>query len=100
MSQRFNEFAGWCRRYINVGFIVMVSVLVYIMFFSDNSVIDYNRYQAEVDDLKIKIMECNDSIEYYENLNRSLSTDPATMERIVREEYHMQRPNEDIYLVE
>lgn len=94
------EFAGWCRRYINPGFIVMAAVLVYVMFFSDNSVIDYNRYQAEADELKLRIMECNDSIDYYERLNRSLNTDPSTMERIVREEYHMQRPNEDVYIVE
>ena len=41
-----------------------------------------------------------DTLEYYNKLNHSLDTDPETMERIVRERYHMQRENEDVYIVE
>ena len=37
---------------------------------------------------------------YYLRLNRSLDTDPQSLERIVREKYHMQRPNEDVYIIE
>ena len=35
---------------------------------------------------------------YYRSLNQRLDTDPQTLERIVREQYHMQRPNEDVYV--
>jgi cell division protein FtsB len=78
----------------------MVGILTYILFFGDNSIIEYYRYQKEADNLRAQIIECNDSITYYDNLNRLLRTDPETMERIVREQYHMQRHNEDIYIVE
>ena len=30
----------------------------------------------------------------------SLNTDPSTLERIVREQYHMQRAGEDVYIIE
>ncbi len=60
----------------------------------------FRRQLQEADRLRAQIIECNDSITYYENLNRLLRTDPETMERIVREQYHMQRQNEDIYIVE
>ena len=100
MDSRLIKFARWSRRYIRLSFLLMVGILTYIMFFGDNSIIDYYRYQQEADRLRAQIIECNDSITYYENLNRLLRTDPETMERIVREQYHMQRQNEDIYIVE
>ena len=38
-------------------------------------------------------------MQYYRRLNASLDTDPETLERIVREHYHMQRVNEDVYVI-
>lgn len=100
MESKLHDIVGWSRRYIRLSFIAMVAVVAYVLFFSENSVVDYYHYQTEIDRLRAEIMEGNDSIEYYENLNRRLRTDPETMERIVREQYHMQRANEDIYVVE
>ena len=100
MNTRLISALRWSRRYIRISFVLTVGVLAYVMLFSDNSVIDNYEYQMEIDNLRTEIKECPDSIMYYENLNRRLRTDPATMERIVREQYHMQRLNEDIYLVE
>lgn len=100
MNSKISSILRWSRRYIRVGFVLTVGVLAYIMLFSDNSVIDNYKYQMEIDKLRTEIKECTDSIIYYENLNRRLRTDPATMEQIVREQYHMQRTNEDIYIVE
>ena len=100
MNTRLISVLRWSRRYIRISFVLTVGVLAYVMLFSDNSVIDTDEYQMEIDTLRTEIKECTDSIMYYENLNRRLRTDPATMERIVREQYHMQRLNEDIYLVE
>ena len=78
----------------------MVGVLAYVMFFSDNSVVDNYRYQREIDRLKDEIADNIDTLKYYQKLNELLRTDPETMERIVREQYHMQRPNEDIFLTD
>ena len=41
-----------------------------------------------------------DSLEYYRDLNRRLSTDPELMEQVVREQYNMNRPNEDVFIIE
>lgn len=37
---------------------------------------------------------------YYRRLNASLTASSEELERIVREQYHMQRPNEDVYVFE
>ena len=47
-----------------------------------------------------EIKENNDTLVLYVRLNERLASDPATLERIVREQYHMQRVNEDVYIIE
>lgn len=100
MSERLTDLWSWTRRYVNLPFVLMTGVLVYVLFFNDNSILDNYRYQKEIDRLQAEITANYDTLRYYEALNERLRTDPETMERIVREQYHMQRPNEDIFLVE
>ena len=100
MASKWNEIGNWCKRYIHVSFVLMVIVLGYVMLFSDNSVMDNYRYQKEIDRLKEEIALNTDTMEYYKQQLKLLSTEPEAMERIVREKYHMQRENEDIFLAE
>lgn len=90
----------WCRRYITLPLLGVICFLVYVLFFNENSFMDRMRYNDEIERLKAEIRVNRDTLEYYRSLNRHLNTDPATMERIVREYYHMQRPNEDVYVFE
>lgn len=96
-----NEQGGvlnWCRRYIHPGFLVTAGLVIYIMFGTQNSVLNTYSYDREIERLKTEIALRNDTVRYYENLYHNLSTDPVTMERIVREKYHMQRPGEEVYV--
>ena len=45
-----------------------------------------------------RISEYEDTLLHYQRLNAKLDTDPAELEKIVREHYHMQRPSEDVYI--
>lgn len=89
---------SWARRYIRPGFFITASMIGFVIFLSDNSLMGTYQHECEIDRLKAEIKENNDTLQYYKALNRSLETNPETMERIVRENYHMQRPNEDVYL--
>lgn len=100
MAWKWNEIGSWCKRYIRVSFVLMVLVLGYVMLFSDNSVMDNYKYQKEIDRLKDEIALNNDTLAYYQQQLNLLSTEPEAMERIVREKYHMQRVNEDIFITE
>lgn len=94
------SFIVWCKRYISVSAVVIAGALVYVLFFNDNSILNHYQYEAEIDDLKAAIKVNRDSLEFYREMNSRLDTDREAMEQIVREQYHMQRPNEDIYLVQ
>lgn len=94
------RFINWCRRYISIFFVAIVAAVAYILFFNENSVSHQAELKAEIRRLQYEIKDCNDTIERYRELNRRLQVSPEEMERIVREQYHMQRPNEDVYIME
>lgn len=96
---RHRSFFEWCKRYISLNLIGIVAALVWILFFTDNSVSVMYAYDREIDSLEQAIKICNDSADYYHQLNGKLQTEQSTMEQVVREQYHMQRPYEDVYVI-
>ncbi|MDE7388341.1 MAG: hypothetical protein K2M97_03700, partial [Muribaculaceae bacterium] len=80
--------------------LVAVAVIVYIAFFGEKSVTQRVAYQRVIDSLEVCLSRQLDSLEYYRDLNHRLTTDPALMEQVVREQYNMKRQNEDVYVVE
>ncbi|MDE5627916.1 MAG: septum formation initiator family protein, partial [Candidatus Amulumruptor sp.] len=75
-------------------------IIAFVLFFNDNSLLTTYEHEQEINRLRTEIKENRDTLRYYEALNRALDTDIETMERIVRERYHMQRPTEDVYVFE
>ena len=100
MKQSVSNIWSWCRRYISVTFIIVMAFILIVLFFNDNSIVKSIDYNRQITELKQEIKANRDTLEYYKALNHSLDTDPETMERIVREQYHMQRENEDVYIIE
>lgn len=94
------SFFRWCRRYITMMGIIVLAFVAYTMFIQDNSLFKYMSYQRTIDSLKVEIDNYTDTMNYYHQQNSQLSTDPELMERVVREQYNMNRPNEDVYIFE
>ena len=82
MTKPMKKVFMWCRRYLSVTFVKSVE------------------YTTRIKELREEIRDNEDTLLYYRRMNHALDTDPETMERIVRENYHMQRENEDVYLVD
>lgn len=100
MGNKFKNSVAWSRRYLSLTLIVVIAFVLFVLFFNENSVMKSIEYTQQINELKRQIDNNRDSFELYRSLNHSLETDPETMERIVRERYHMQRENEDVYIVE
>ncbi len=98
--QRKKGLKAWARRYLSVGLLMTLAVLAYLMFFTENSVSANYIQTMRNDSIRNEIRLERDSLNYYRQLNRLLSTDRNTLEQIVREKFHMQRANEDVYLTE
>jgi len=90
----------WARRYLAIPTVLGLAVIIYVCVFGEKSVLQRFEYQKMIDSLEICLKSQRDSLAYYKDLNRRLSTDPELMEQVVREQYNMKRPNEDVYVVE
>ena len=93
-------FLSWCKRHVTLPAIAVAAFLVYLLFFNSNSCSRLNELKGEINRLEKEISRNNDSVEHYRQLNRMLDTDPATLERIGRENYLMHAPDEDLFIVE
>lgn len=96
--ETIKNILAWCRRYVSVTLLAVIAFVLFVLFFNENSVMKNFEYKKEIDRLKAEIKINTDSMEFYRRQNLLLQTDPQTMERIVREQYHMQRPDEDVYV--
>mgnify|MGYP007025186921 FL=1 len=78
----------------------MGSVVVLLLFFNEDTSVKLNmKYQEEIKSLKRQIRECEDSAEWYRTRREALYISAEDLEHVVREQYHMQRPSEDVYLI-
>ena len=102
MNPSFNKFLKrsikWCRRYISLTLITIVAFVIFILFFNENSIMQGFEYNDKIDELKAKIQENTDTLNYYNNMLQQLNHNPEAMEKVVREHYHMQHANEDVYV--
>lgn len=97
---KVTDLIGWIRRYVSLVFIGVVAFMLFVLFFNENSVAKNLQYRRTIDSLEREIRLCSDTLEHYRRLNELLTTDPAEMERVVREQYNMNRINEDVYVFE
>lgn len=98
MKEKIKAVFDWLRRYMSVWTILCLVVAVYIIFYGDSSVFRTVEYERTLDSLNIVLQENLDSAQYYHNLNKRLIEDPKLIEKIVREEYLMKAPDEDVYI--
>lgn len=97
---KFQNMLLWIRRYISLWLVVVLAFVIYIYFYSDTSIGSRSELEHRIDSLRTEIAAYTDSAAYYRRLNISLQVDPATMERVIREHYHMKHPDEDVYIFE
>lgn len=89
---------NWLKRYVSLPMLVVLGFVVYVLFFNENSVKKNIAYAVEIRDLKTQIAQYEDTLTLYQRLNSLLDGNNDEMERIVRENYQMQRPSEDVYI--
>ena len=100
MSDGRRQYGSWFGRYIGWPTAVALCVILYVAFFGENSITRRMEYERTIDSLSVCLARQQDSLRYYKDMNSRLSRDPVLMEKVVREQYNMNRPNEDVFVVE
>ena len=81
-----------------VGLFALLYVL-FILFIDEYSFLNKIIYDREIERLKKEIKAENDSIQYYRTQILEMKTDAESLEKMAREKYRMQRPDEDVYTI-
>lgn len=100
MGKRTKRMNFWVRRRSHIMLLLIGSVVVLMLFFNEEASWRYNmQYDEEIKALKEEIKACNDSAEYFRTQRERLLTSSEQLEQLAREEYRMQKPTEDVYVL-
>ena len=80
--------------------ITIAAFLVIIVFLDENSLIQRQKHQQEINTLKAEIERYRQQFEEDTRKLKELTESPEALEKIAREKYLMKIPNEDIFIFE
>lgn len=101
MGKKLKRINFFLRRKSHITLLVVGTFVVLLLFFNEDTSMKLNlQYQEEIRRLKKEIQECEDSAAWYRARREALMTGTEELEHVVREQYHMQRGSEDLYLIE
>ena len=98
--KKTKKMSFWMRRRSHIAPLLIGSLVIALLFFNEDTSWKNNmKYQAQIKSLQEEIKACNDSDRWFRERREQLLTGNEELEQIAREEYHMQKPTEDIYLL-
>lgn len=101
MSKRIKHFRLWLSNHVPVPLLLTGTVVVVLLSLNEDVSLSRNySYLQKIVSLKKEIRLNRDSAEYYRRKSSELTTSPAELEQIAREQYHMQKPDEEVYMLQ
>lgn len=101
ITKRAKKASFWVRRRSHLPVIIIGGLFVVVLMLDEDTSMTMNmKYLQQINSLKREIKANRDSAQYYRNKREALLTGSEGLERLAREQYHMQRPTEDVFLLE
>lgn len=101
MGRRIKNTMFWLSRRSHLPVIVVGAIVVAVLFFDDETSMQLNvQYQQQINRLNKEIRLNRDSAAYYRAKREAVLHGSGQLEQIAREQYHMQRPTEDVYIID
>lgn len=101
MGRKLKKANFWVRRRSAIPVMAIGSLCVLLLFFNEDVSMKLNlEYEQEITSLKQQIKENLDSADYYRARREALEHNAGDLERLAREQYHMQRKGEDVFLLQ
>lgn len=80
--------------------LIIAGLVVLLLLFNDEISLTLNmKYDREISELNRQIKESRDSADYFRKERDAILHENSDLERIAREQFHMQRPTEDVYII-
>ena len=100
MGRRLKKFSFWVRRKSHLPVLLIGTIIVVVLVFNEETSVKLNvEYQNRINELQRQIKLNEDSTEYYRQRRLAIENGEDDLEEVAREQFHMQRPSEDVYLI-
>lgn len=100
MGKKLRKLSFWVRRKSHLPVIIIGSLLVALLYFNEDTSVKLNmEYQNRINELHRQIKLNEDSAEYYRQRRHAIESGQADLEEVAREQFLMQRPSEDVYVI-
>ena len=100
MGKKIKNAQVWFRRKSFLPLLSIATLVVMLLFFNEDVSISLNmQYDRQINELAEQISSCRDSAEYFKRQREAILHENSDLERIARENFHMQRPTEDVYIL-
>lgn len=100
MSNKIKKLNFWVRRRSHIAVIVIGALVIAMLVLNEDASWEHNmEYQAQIKVLNEQIKTSRDSAAYFREQRERLLTGTEELEQLAREEYRMQKPTEDIYVI-
>jgi len=99
--KKTKKMSFWVRRRSHLAPLLLGSLVIALLFFNEDTSWKHNmEYQKQIKALQEEIKACDDSAAWFRQRREKLLNGNEELEQIAREEYHMQKPTEDVYLLQ
>lgn len=100
MGKTFKRIKLWFHKHVPVPLLLIGSAIVIITAMNENvSLSKSYEYLRQITALKQEIKLNQDSAEYYRKKSKELTTSPQQLEHIAREQYQMQKSDEEVFVL-
>lgn len=100
MGRVIKKASFWVRRRSHLPLIAICTLVVVVLVLNEDTSVTLNmQYDREINALTMEIQQCRDSAAFYRSRREALVHGHGNLEQIAREQFHMQRPTEDVYIL-
>ncbi|MCM1489610.1 MAG: hypothetical protein NC095_02100 [Muribaculum sp.] len=100
MSSFSRKTVYWFKRCANIPLLLIGALFVGILLLNDDASFSQSmQFEQEIIRLKKEIKESTDSAEYYRGRRMAIERGDDDLEFLAREQYHMKRPSEDVFIL-
>lgn len=100
MSSFSRKTAYWLKRCANIPLMIIGAFFIGLLLLNEDASFTQSMiYEKEIVRLKKEIKENVDSAAYYRERRLAIERGDEALEYIAREQYHMKRPTEDVFLL-
>lgn len=100
MSSFSRKTAYWFKRCANIPLLIIGVFFIGLLLLNEDASFTQSMiYEKEILRLKKEIKENKDSAAYYRSHRLAIERGDDALEYIAREQYHMKRPTEDVFLL-